>query len=67
MRRVLLLGVLAATVWWLLGRRRTVTADRATVGYDDGSSLTLEAGAPELERLLRIARGAIPEYGAMPR
>ena len=61
MRRLLFLGALAGGVWWLLGRRRTVTAERAAVGYDDGSSLMLEAGAPELERLLRIARGALPQ------
>ena len=59
MRRLLVLAALAAGVWWVLSRRATVAADRATVGYDDGSSVTLEAGAPELERLLRIARGAI--------
>jgi hypothetical protein len=66
MRRLFFLGMLAGTVWWLLGRRRAVTADRATVGYHDGSSLTLESGAPELERLLHIARGAMPQRGAGP-
>ena len=67
MRRLLFLGALSGAVWWLLGRRRTVTADRATLGYDDGSSLTLEAGAPDLERLLRIARAATPQRGAVSR
>jgi ferric-dicitrate binding protein FerR (iron transport regulator) len=59
MRRLLALGVLAVGVWWLLRRRCTAAAERATVGYDDGSSVTLDAGAPELERLLLIARGAV--------
>jgi hypothetical protein len=58
MRKVLLLAALAGAAWWFLGRRRTAARETATVGYADGSSVTLEAGAPELERLLLIASRA---------
>ena len=37
------------------GRRR----ERVTVGYEDGSSVTVEAGAPGADRLLEIARTAV--------
>ncbi len=59
MRKLLFLGALAAAAWWLLGRRRTAAIERASIGYDDGSSLALEPGAPTLDRLVRIARGAL--------
>lgn len=58
MRRLLALALIGGLVWWLLGRRRTGTATGATIGYADGSSVILEAGSPELDRLLRIAAGA---------
>lgn len=58
MRRLLLLALLAGAVWWLLRRERGA-GETATVGYEDGSSVTLEPGAPELEPLLEIARGAV--------
>jgi len=57
MRRLLVLAALATAAWWLLrGRGRE---PRAVVGYGDGSSLTLEAGTPELERMLELARGTV--------
>lgn len=59
MRKLLLLGVLAGAVRWALGRRRTSPPERVAVGYDDGSALELETGAPQLDRLLLIARGAL--------
>jgi hypothetical protein len=58
MRRLLLLLALGALVWLVRSRRRS-RAPQATVGYDDGSSLTLEDGAPGLEPLLRAASGAV--------
>lgn len=58
-RKLLLLGALAGAAWWLLGRRERSLELRAVVGYGDGSSLTLETGSPELERLLEIARGTV--------
>jgi hypothetical protein len=59
MRKLVALGGLAAIVWWLRGRHAGEVRTRATLGYDDGSSLTLDTGAPELDNLLRIARGAL--------
>ncbi len=58
MRRLLALAVVGGLVWWLLGRRRTGIRTGATIGYADGSSVILDAGSPELDRLLQIAAGA---------
>lgn len=59
MRRLLLLGLAAGAAWWLLGRRMSSEAPRAVVGFEDGSSVVLEDGAPELERLVATAREAL--------
>jgi hypothetical protein len=48
-------GVLVA-----LRLRRDRRRERVTVGYEDGSSVTVEAGAPAADRLLEIARTAVP-------
>ena len=48
-------GALAAV---LLRRRRDRRRDRVTIGYEDGSSITLDSGA-EAERLLAIARPVV--------
>ena len=54
-----LASALAAAAWWLVGRRRNdATGTAVTIGYADGSAVTLEAGSPELDRLIRIAAGA---------
>jgi len=58
MRRLLSLALIGGLVWWLLGRRRTGAPTGATIGYADGSSVILDAGSPELDRLLQIAAGA---------
>ena len=58
MRRLLVLAALAGAVFWLL-QRRNASATRAAIGYADGSSLTLEPGSPELERLASAARRAL--------
>ena len=60
MRRLLTLAAIAAAVWWLLGRRSSASSNCATIGYADGSSVTLEDGSPELERLIQIAAEATP-------
>jgi hypothetical protein len=57
-RRLFWLGVVAAVAWWFIGRRRSGEEVSATIGYADGSAVTLEAGSPELDRILRIASGA---------
>ena len=58
MRRLFLLAVLAAVAWWFIERRRGGEEVSATIGYADGSAVTLDAGSPELDRLLRIASEA---------
>ena len=47
-------GVLVA-----LRLRRDRRRERVTVGYEDGSSVTFEPGAPGADRLLEIARTAV--------
>ncbi len=58
MRKLLSLAAIGAAVWWLLGRRSKPSTGRVTIGYADGSSVTLEAGSPELDRLTAIATEA---------
>lgn len=58
MRRLLSLAAIGAAVWWFLTRRGTSSPGGVTIGYEDGSSVTLDAGSPELERLLAIAAEA---------
>jgi hypothetical protein len=59
MRRLVVLGVLlGGLAWWLWGRRSPEGGSSATIGFADGSSVTLEAGSPELDRLLLIAAEA---------
>ena len=58
MRRLLSLAAIGAAIWWLLGRRSKPSAARVTIGYTDGSSVTLDAGSPELDRLMSIAAEA---------
>jgi hypothetical protein len=58
-KRLLFLAALAGAVWWLLTRREGGREPGAVVGYGDGSSLALDEGSPELERLLGIARGVV--------
>jgi hypothetical protein len=59
MRRLLALAAVAGITWRLLGRRRRAAGARATIGYADGSSLTLAPGAPELERLRQVAEEVV--------
>jgi hypothetical protein len=43
----------------LLARRRQERRERVTLHYGDGSTVTLERGAPGSERLLELARRAL--------
>jgi hypothetical protein len=58
MRRLLSFALVGGLVWWFFGRRREEAQHRATIGYADGSCVTLEAGSPELDRLVQIAAEA---------
>jgi len=58
MRRLFSLALAGGLAWWFFGRRRETGRRSATIGYADGSSVTLEAGSPELDRLLQIAAEA---------
>jgi len=58
MRRLFSLLLVGGLAWWFLGRRRHEAGRGATIGYTDGSSVTLDVGSPELDRLLQIAAGA---------
>lgn len=58
MRRLFVLALLGGLVWWFLGRRRSDVESSATIGYADGSSVTLDPGSPELDRLLQVAAEA---------
>jgi hypothetical protein len=59
MRRLLVLAVIGAVAWWFLGRREDESSETATIGYADGSSVTLDAGSPELDRLVQVAGEAV--------
>lgn len=58
MRRLLSLALVGGLAWWFFGRRRETGRGSATIGYTDGSSVTLEEGSPELDRLLQVAAEA---------
>ena len=58
MRRLLSLAAVGAAMWWLFGRREKSSSSRVTIGYADGSSVTLEVGSPEHDRLAAIAAEA---------
>jgi hypothetical protein len=57
-RNLAVLAALAAVAWLVLARLRS-SAPQAVIGYDDGSSLTLEPGRPELHRLVSAAEEAL--------
>jgi hypothetical protein len=58
-RRLLLLLLLVAGPVLYLSRRRDERRERVHLYYDDGSTITLERGAPEAEQLLAVARSAL--------
>ena len=55
------LALLLVLGGWLLYvvRRRDRRRDGVPLHYDDGSTVNLERGAPEAERLLELARAAL--------
>jgi hypothetical protein len=54
-RRLLVAGAAVGALAAVLLRRRDSRRDRVTIGYEDGSAITLDSGA-EADRLLAIAR-----------
>jgi hypothetical protein len=58
MRRLLALALAGGAAWWFFVRRRDSGRPSVTIGYTDGSAVTLDPGSPELDRLLRIAAEA---------
>jgi hypothetical protein len=62
MRRVVvLLAAIGSLGAWLAWKRRESVApvEQVTIGFTDGSSMTLEAGSPERERLVAAAGGVL--------
>ena len=59
MRKLLALAVIAGIVYWFVHRGGADDAQSATIGYLDGSAVTLEPGSPELDRLVQIASEAL--------
>lgn len=56
LRRLVALAAVAGPALALWVRhRRGAAAERVTLGYADGSALTLAAGSPGAERLLALA------------
>ena len=59
-RLVRLAALIALTVWaWRSFVARRGPHERAGVSYADGSSLVLEPGSPEFDRLADAARAAL--------
>lgn len=58
MRRAFLFAVGTLLAWRLL-RRRGRTVAEITVGWADGSSIALDPGSPERERILAVAVDAL--------
>ena len=59
MRRLLALLLVVGAPLLLLLRRRDARREVVSLSYDDGSTVTLERGAPGSERLLQLARSAL--------
>ena len=58
MRKLLALAVIGGIVYWFLNRGSD-DGQSATIGYADGSAVTLDPGAPELDRIVQIAAEAL--------
>ena len=59
MRKLLVLAVIGGIVYWFLNRSGSTDGQSATIGYADGSAVSLEQGTPELDRLVQIASAAL--------
>ena len=59
MRKLLAFAVIGGIVYWFLNRGGPDDGHSVTIGYADGSAVTLEQGSPELDRLVQIASEAL--------
>ena len=59
MRKLLALALIGGIVYWFLNRGGAGSGQSATIGYADGSAVSLELGTPELDRLVQIASAAL--------
>jgi len=59
MRKLLALAIIGGVVYWFLNRGEADSGQSVTIGYADGSAVTLEPGAPELDRIVQIAAEAL--------
>ena len=59
MRRLFALAAAGALAWRFLTRRRGTVKPRVVIGYDNGSTVTLEPGSPERELLVDAATEAL--------
>ncbi len=59
MRKLLALAIIGGVVYWFLNRGEADAGQSVTIGYADGSAVTLEPGAPELDRIVQIAAEAL--------
>ena len=59
MRKLLALAIIGGVVYWFLNRGASGDGQSATIGYTDGSAVTLDRGSPELDRLVQIASQAL--------
>ena len=58
-RKLLALAVIGGIVYWFLNRGGSDGVQSATIGYADGSAVSLELGTPGLDRLVQIASAAL--------
>ena len=59
MRKLLVLAIIGGIAYWFLNRGSSADGQTVTIGYVDGSAVTLDPGAPELDRLVQIASEAL--------
>ena len=59
MRKLLALAAAGAVLWRFLSRRREMAAPHVLIGYDDGSTVSLDPGSPERELLVDAATEAL--------
>lgn len=59
MVRLLAFAVAGLVAWFVL-RRRTAAIETVTIGWEDGSSVSLDHGAARRQSMIQLAEGALP-------